>query len=165
MKQLAPIESLEVLEPPKPTPKQKKQMKEAAAFAKFGVHSLRVKTEVLAALGAEAETAGIKHLGHGKVIVASGNAEEAITFLAKVAEKLAGQEKPDFALVVDVLRLLKEFNAQLISTAQVHLNMAKGIAPQEPAGAMMSFPAGSPLMIAVGKTNPVPVSLEPPKPA
>lgn len=155
MNQLAPAPTIDlplVPEPKKPTKKQKKAMTDAAAFAKFGVHALRVKSTVLAALGAEAEAAGIKHLGNGKVIVASANAEEAIAKLGDIADKLASQDKPDFALVVDVLRLLKEFNGQLITTAQVHLNMAKAIVPNEPNNITIPFPPGAPLMVAVGNS-------------
>lgn len=149
MNALAPIESVSVPEPQKPTYKQKKAMAEAAAFAKFGVHALRVKTKVLAALGEEAEAAGIRHIGNGKVIVVSGTAEESIARLGKLADKLTAMEKPDFELVVEVLRLLKEFNGQLLTTAQVHLNMAKGVQPESPS-TTFAFPAGTPLMVAVG---------------
>lgn len=151
MNELAPIESLTVVAPKGPTKKQRKAMAEAQAFAKFGVHALRVKTSVLAALGKEAEDAGIKHLGSGKVIVASGHAEEAIAKLGQMVEKLNGEEKPNFALIVDLMRLQKDFNHQLIATAQVHLNMARAVTQVDQGSQItVPFPAGAPLMIAVG---------------
>ena len=142
-----------VQEPKKPTQKQKKALSEALAFQKFGIHALRVKTSVLSALGKDAEQYGIKHLGHGKVIVASGNAEEAIARLGNIVDKLAAVEEPNFPLIVDIMTLQREWNAQLISTAQIHLNAVKAATVESPHQMTHTFPAGSPIMIAVGKSQ------------
>ena len=139
--------------PDKPTKRQRKAMVEAQAFAKFGIHVLRVKAKVLAELGKEADDGGIKHLGNGQVIVASGYAEDAIGRLGGVVDKLASEEKPNFELIVEVMRLQKEFNQQLITTAQIHLNIAKSIPSETQHQILHSFPAGAPVMIAVGKTQ------------
>lgn len=134
----------------KPTAKNRKAMAEARAFEKFGVHSLRVKSRVLAALGKDADLCGIKHMGHGKIILASNNAEEAIARLGKLADKMMKEKTPEYATILDIMRLQKEFNAQVIKTAEAHFDADKQpiINLPPPGGGMSVFPAGSAVMIA-----------------
>lgn len=160
--QFQPLEDLEIV---KATPKAKKKanaaLAEAQIFAKFGVHALRVKARVLAALGKEADEAGIRHIGHGKIIVASDNAESAIKKLGDIAVDVLSTPQseespaPDYKLVLDIMRLQKEFNQQIINTAQVHLEGSRPD-PKEKEGNSLSvpYPSGSPVMIAIGKQNP-----------
>jgi len=141
---------IKLISPPKGYKKAaNRALAEAQAFAKFGIHALRVKSKVLAMLGKEANDAGIKHLGHGKVIVASNNAEEAINKIGEMITRESEQEKPNFELIVELLRLQKEFNTQLIMTAQVHLNVAKAAPDDSGSGPQLTvpLPAGQPVMI------------------
>src|SRR5262245_34445578 len=98
------------LPPVKKTKKDRSELRAAAAFAKFGVLSLRVKTETLAALGTVAEKAGIKEIGHGKIILASDNAEKAVWALNDFVDKLTKDPAAiDHRLVMDLMRLMREF--------------------------------------------------------
>lgn len=147
-----------IILPPVPAKKRKKAsaaMVEAAAFARFGVHSLRVKAETLAALGKTAEAAGIKQIGHGRIIVAADNAEGAIRTLGAFVEDLVTKgDQVDHKLVLEIMRMVREFNDQLIKTAEAHLEVDKQLGSGHSAGATtMAFPSGAPVMIAVGKTQ------------
>lgn len=134
----------------------KKAMADAQAFAKFGVQVLRVKARVLAALGKEAEQCGIKQIGHGKILLASDNAEAAITKLGGIVEELLGKQPgPDYSLILEIMRLQREFNAQLIATAQAHLLVDKqpGFGPAGNS-ITVAYPSGSPVMVGVGGGKP-----------
>jgi hypothetical protein len=148
-----PIELKAVASPKKPKPKDRKAMAEAQAFAKFGVQVLRVKARVLAALGREAEQCGIKQIGHGKILLASDNAEAAISKLGGIIDGLLAQEPgPDYELVLEVMQLQKEFNGQLIKTAEAHFNADKQpMAPPMNNNINIPYPAGTAVMIGVGK--------------
>ena len=141
--------------PSKPKAQHKKAIAEAQAWAKFGVQVLRIKAKVLAALGREAENAGIKQIGHGKILVASDNAETAISKLGGIVDKLLIQEPgPDYPLVLEIMRLQREFNAQLLKTAEAHFS-----ADRQPSNGTdgksinIPYPAGAAIMVGVGKTQ------------
>lgn len=141
------------LPPVKQKKKDRSALKAAASFARFGVQVLRIKAETLAALGKVAEAAGIRQIGHGKIMVAADNAEQAIGMLGACVEKLSQKEgEPDHRLMIDIMRLMREFNDQMIHTAKVHLEVDRKT-PALPTGTniTMPFPAGAPVMIAVGK--------------
>ena len=138
-----------------PKKKEKLAIANAQAFAQFGVQVLRVKARVLAALGKEAEQCGIKQIGHGKILLASDNAEAAINTLGGIVEKLlTAAPTPDYAMVVEIMRLQKEFNGQLILTAQSHFAIDKqpsnGLAANS---VTVAYPSGSPVMVGIGKTQ------------
>jgi len=140
--------------PKKPKPKDKKAMADAQAFAKFGVQVLRVKARVLAALGKEAEECGIKSIGHGKILLASDNAENAIVKLGTIVDNLMTQQPaPDYGLVLEIMQLQREFNSQLIKTAEAHFNADKQpYMPSQPNGVLIPYPPGAAVMVGVGKS-------------
>lgn len=151
--QLEPV-PIELSGAPKPpTRKLKKAMAEAQAFARYGVQVIRVKARVLAALGKEAEACGIKQIGHGKILLASDYAEVAIAKLGGIVDKLLKvQPSPDHELILEIMRLQREFNAQLIKTAEAHFDADK----QPSSGPTMTgitipYPPGAPVMVGVGK--------------
>lgn len=152
--EILPIE-LKKVGPKKPTPRDRKAAISAQAFAKFGVQVLRVKARVLSALGREAEKCGIKQIGHGRILLASDNAEAAIAKLAEITDGLMKEENPDYELVVEVMRLQKEFNSQLLKTAEAHFNADKqpSFVPPAPPGITMPLPPGAAVMIGVGKPS------------
>ena len=152
MNQLAPIEPFPAPEPVKPTKRQKKAMAEAAAFAKFGVHPLKLKASTIQALGKELDEAGMKHLGNGRVVVASAVAEGFIERFSQMMDKLACSEDPDYEKIIEMGRLAREFNQQLLQSGEIHLRVAKAGLPVDPSSSSVAFPAGTPLMIAVGAT-------------
>ena len=101
-------------EPTTPKLRVRRAVADAKAFAKFGVQVLRVKAAVLGALGTEAENAGIKQIGHGRILVASDNADTAISRIDDIIDKLLKAKPPDYPLIADMMRLKKEFNAQVL---------------------------------------------------
>lgn len=142
-------------DPKKPKQKDRRAMADAAAFVKFGVQVIRVKARVLAALGKEAEQCGIKQIGHGKILLASDNAELAISKLGQIVDKLMKEPAPDYSIVVEIMGLQREFNAQLIRSAEAHFSADKQpfiIPPSGTGGITVPYPAGAPVMIAVGKS-------------
>jgi len=152
--ELQPIEEIPVVEIPKKAKKKMTaEMIEAQTFAKFGVHSLRIKSTTLAALGKEADEAGIKHICHGRIIVAAGNAESAVTKLNQIIDDLLTRDPVDHGLVMDVMRMLKDLNAQVIHTARVQMAAEKQQEPETGGKITLPFPSGSPIMIGVGKPN------------
>lgn len=148
-----PIELKAVAQPQKPKPKDKKALAEAQAFAKFGVQVLRVKARVLAALGKEAESCGIKQIGHGKILIAAENAEAAISRLGVIIDGLLKKDPVDYPLILEVMQMQKEFNSQIIKTAEAHFSADKQPVHIHPAvnGINIPYPAGAPIMIGVGK--------------
>lgn len=147
------LEKIEEL-PIKITAQEKKKRKaainEALVFAKYGLPIMRIKAATLAALGRDIENAGVKAIGHGKVMVASENAEQAIAVIAAQIDELQKSDKPTkHDLIVTMLKLLREFNGQLLNTAQAHFNAEKQLLVQNnTANLTMPFPAGQPLFIA-----------------
>lgn len=128
--------------------------KEAAVFARYGSTVLRLKAQTLAALGKAAEQAGIKQIGHGRVMVASENAEQAIATLgAFVQELVKAKPCPDHTVILDIMRLVREFNHQLIVTAQMHISADKQTLMEPTARTNSLPPPGATVMIAIGKEN------------
>lgn len=134
--------------------KHNRAAREAAAFARYGVQVLRMKATTLAVLGKHAEQAGIKQIGHGRVILASENAEMCIQTLGGLVQDLAKAKPcPDHAVILDIMRLLRDFNDQLISTAAMHIAADKQPSMEPAADRATLPPPGATVMIAIGKEN------------
>lgn len=129
-------------------------MAEARAFAKFGAQVIKIKSKALAELGGMVEEMGVKKIGHGKILLASDNAETAISKLDDIVEQMVndGLEKNQ-DLIVTLMRLKKEFNRQLIETGNAHIDAEKSPQQQTPQhpGPQLAFPAGTPMVVAIGK--------------
>lgn len=141
-----------------PAKKKKKhaaQMVEAAAFAKFGVQVLRVKAATLAALGKQAEAAGIRSISHGRILLAADNAEQAVATLGAIVEDMVKSDvEPKHAVLLDLMRCMHAFNAQILATAQAHLLVDKQVLPgTTEAKLTLAYPSGSPVMVAMGKPD------------
>jgi hypothetical protein len=141
--------------PAKKKKKHSAQMQEAAAFAKFGVQVLRVKAQTLAALGKNAEAAGIRQISHGRILLAADNAEQAVQTLGGIVEDMLTSDEPvDKAVVLDIMRCIHAFNAQILATATAHLTVDKQpVAGTTEAKLTLPFPSGSPVMVAIGKAG------------
>lgn len=151
------------LPPVKKKKKHSEQMKAAAAFAKFGVHALRVKAETLAALGGAAERAGIRKLGHGRILLAADNAEQAVSSLNGYIEEMLKQDPPpDKNVILEVMRWVHAFNDQIIETAKAHFATDKApVAGENTAHITMPYPAGQSMVVAIGQQSeptPAPVT-------
>lgn len=147
---LATIEASPLKLSAKEKKKHKKQLTTAMMFAKYGLSVLKVKASTLAALGNAATDAGIKAIGHGKVMVASEHSEQAIARVNELIDELQQSDKSNkHELIIDLMKLLREFNGQLLHTAQVHFNADKQLtAPPGGPHLTMPFPAGQALLVA-----------------
>lgn len=145
------VERMPVRITPERRKEYNKRVNEAAAFAKFGVKAIRIKNQTLAKLGAHAEAVGIKKVGHGKVIVASENAEEVIARLGALAQELMEKDAvANAGEIREICALQRVFNQQLIDCGQVHINADK-LPSTETAGKAVSipYPAGGSVVVAV----------------
>lgn len=150
------VDKMSVNVPAKVKKRQKRQLDETLMFAKYGMKVMRLKASTLAALGLSAEDAGIRAIGHGKVIVASEHSEMAIGKLIDLIEEAQQSTAADkHDRIISLMRLLREFNEQLLHTAQLHLDADKrvSIEPAKPGQVTMAFPAGQPLLVAPMQSN------------
>jgi hypothetical protein len=134
--------------------KHNEAVKDVNAFARYGSMVLRVKAQTLAALGKEAEKAGIKQIGHGRVLVASENAENAIATLGALAQDMIKvKPTPNHEVILEIMQLVREFNHQLIVTAQMHIVADRQVS-MEPAAQRSSLPPpNATVTIAIAKEN------------
>jgi hypothetical protein len=138
---------------------------EAKALAQFGIKTYRIKARTQAALGDVAQKLGAKKLGHGKIMVASENAEEVISRIQDYIEELRASDPPcDPKVIIDLMHLLRDFNKQLLETGQSHIDADRATAGLvETANLNIPFPAGTPMVVAI-KTGTPQNSIEPPEP-
>lgn len=151
------VGSLVPIKPDKNAKKRfNKSLAEAAAFAKFGARVIRIKTDAYALTGAHLRMLGVKDIGHGKLLSSSEHADDSIAVLDDIVQQLLKKGlDADHKLVLEVMQLKKEFNKQLIETANSHINADKQL-PGVPmvGGPNIAFPAGTPLVVAIGKPPP-----------
>lgn len=145
--------------------KYSKAHAEARALERFGIKTMRIKARTQAALGDIAQTLGVKKIGHGKIMVASENAEEVIARISAYIEELKASDPPcDPKIIIDLMTLLKDFNKQLLESGQSHLaadRAASGLA--QSSNLTIPFPAGTPMVVAI-RANPPNNCIEPSEP-
>lgn len=143
--------------PSKLKKRHKQATNEALMFAKYGLKVMRIKAATLAALGKSVEDAGVRSIGHGKVMVTSEASETAISKLMDMIDEAQSSNSTDkHEKILELMRLLKEFNGQLLQTAQLFLDSDKPLVsgPMKGAGVTMAFPAGQPLLVAPMPSKP-----------
>lgn len=140
----------------RPSKRHNKELAKAKTFAKFGVETIRIRTKALSELGELVHELGIKQVGHGKILLASNHAEAAIDKVDELVEK---ELKSDKLLcherVIALLELKEKFNKQLMASGAAHIAATKQTMMVAPVtGTNIAFPAGTPLMVAVGNQPP-----------
>ena len=125
--------------------KYKSALSQARSFEQFGKRILKIKMKTLAALGEEAQALGIKKIGHGKILVASENAEEAIY---KLDELIDNETDPEIRAQLMQLRL--GYNKLLLETGQAHIEAEKqALALNKSTTLTIPFSQGKPMIVAV----------------
>lgn len=154
---VASVEATPIKLPAKAKKRYSKDLNSAMLFAKYGLKILKIKASTLAELGTAVEESGVQAIGHGKVMLVSEHSEMAISRVNELIEEIQLSDKPNkHELIIDLMRLLREFNSQLLETAQVHFDANKELAgnnnktPQ----LTMPFPAGQPLLISTMPPKP-----------
>jgi len=107
----------------------REEAEEARLFETLGSKVMRVKLRTLKALGDQADSLGLQHIGHGRLVVAAENAERIFTRCGDLAEQIVqGKYPADPSVLLALLELQRDFNKQIIETGEAHL---KGIRQPE----------------------------------
>lgn len=133
--------------------KYKQSLAQARLYEQFGSRVLRLKAKTQAALGKDVEELGVKRIGHGKILMASDFAEEAIARISLVIMQLQQRDPPcDPDILVDLMQLQRDFNKQLLETGQAHIDAEKMVPAQiDNSINLRTFPAGTPMVVAITK--------------
>lgn len=125
---------------------------EARMFEQIGSKVLKIKTRTLSMLGDNVEVLGIKKIGHGKILIAGENAETAIAKLDELVEELQHKDPPcEPSVIRDYMQLRLSYNRQLMESGQAHIEADKQPSGKgDGANITIPFPAGTPMMVAVG---------------
>lgn len=132
---------------------------EARAYEQLGQRVLKFKARKFGQVGEYiVTTLGVKKVGHGTIISASENADQAIQRCDALVQELLAKDPPcDPDVIVALMQLKRDFNQQLLDSGEAHLRIDRQPA-SAPEGNNLSipFPAGQPMMIAIGKQQPPP---------
>lgn len=127
------------------------RLAEAQVMSEVGAKVLKIKTQVLAKIGKEIETLGVKDMGYGYLASANDNAGSSLVRCDElIAEMLATNPSTDPEIIVEMLRLKLQFNAQIIEVGSSHLR-----ASREAAGGtggnnlQIPFPASQSMTVSV----------------
>lgn len=154
------------------TAKLKQHEAEARVYKKYGSKVLRIKLDTLTQIGEYATRVGLKKIGHGKIILAGETAEERIQELNELVIKLTKDGvPPDSKVLIELLKLQKEYAQMLFEIGKEHLaaDRAPAPLPDSPHGISIPFPPGTPMVVAVGQGAQLPqqdkAATQPPSPA
>lgn len=125
---------------------------EDQAFEQMGAHVLRVKLRTQAMLGKYAEKLGIKSIGAGRILLAGDNAESAVQNLDEIIQEMWSSSPPVPAdTIATFLQVKCAFNRQLMDSGEMYLKSERAVNNDNKGSDFrMSFPAGSPVAVAVG---------------
>lgn len=163
----APAEALPVALSEKLKIKQRRAAKvaEAKAYEQLGQRILRFKAKKFGEVGQYiVDQIGVKQIGHGTIISATENADQYIRRCGAIIEELMARDPPcDPEVIAAVMRLALDFNRQVLDAGAEHLRIDRQPTADPKADMLqVPFPAGTPMIIAVGKqAPPPPVPIEP----
>lgn len=135
---------------------------EARAYEQLGQRVLKFKARKFGAVGEYiVTTLGVKKVGHGTIISASENADQAIQRCDALVQEMLAKDPPcDPDVVVALMQLKRDFNQQLLDSGEAHLRIDRQptVGPESNT-LSVPFPAGTPMMLAIGKQQapPAPV--------
>lgn len=164
----APAEALPVVlsEKLKLRQQRKAQIAKAKAYEQLGQRVLKFKAKKFGDLGRYiVDQIGVKQIGHGTIISATENADQYIQRCDAIIKELLARDPPcDPDVIAAVMRLALDFNRQVLDAGEAHLRIDRQPASDPKADMLqVPFPAGTPMVIAVGKQqSPPPSSVEQP---
>jgi len=145
-----PSEEVAVLD--KKALKKLEALETAKVHQQFNLKKMKVKTRLLASVGAEISRLGVKDVGHGWVQVGGENADEYVRNTEDLIQELLQRQPPVDAKVIAHLRELQlHFNKQILETGKIHLEAAKEASGTRSNDMRIAFPAGQPVVVAVGQ--------------
>lgn len=132
---------------------------EARAYEQLGQRVLKFKAKKFGVVGEYIVTnLGVKKVGHGTIISASEYADQSIQRCDALVQELLAKDPPcDPDVIVALMTLKKDFNQQLLDSGEAHLRIDRQptVGPESNT-LSVPFPAGTPMLIAVGKQPPPP---------
>ena len=127
------------------------ELADAKMLAKLGAQVIRVKNKHLCLLGEEIEKLGIRRIGHGKIAIASHNAEEIVGELGAYVKHLIEATDTDPEKVAGILAIHRDFNRQLMDAGEMHIKASASVESNNTASTSLPpFPAGSLIQVHVG---------------
>lgn len=137
--------------PDKKALKKAETLEIAKVHQQFNLKRMKVRTRLLASVGAEISRLGVKDVGHGWVQVGGENADEYVRNTEDLIQELLQRQPPVDAKVIAHLRELQlRFNKQILETGKIHLEAAKEASGTRSNDMRIAFPAGQPVVVAVG---------------
>lgn len=157
----APAEALPVVLSEKLQIKQRRAAKvaEAKAYEQLGQRILRFKAKKFGEVGQYiVDTIGVKQIGHGTIISATENADQYIRRCGAIIEELMARDPPcDPEAIVAITQLIRDFNRQVLDAGEAHLRIDRQPTADPKADMLqVPFPAGQPMVIAIGQQKPPP---------
>ena len=144
-----PPEEIAVLD--KKALKKAEALEIAKVHQEFNLKRMKVKTRLLASVGVEIEHLGVKAVGHGWVQCGGEYADECLRNTEEVIQKLLKRDPPVNPEVIAHLREVQlKFNKQILETGKIHLEAAKEAGGTRSNDMRIAFPAGQPVVVAVG---------------
>lgn len=127
------------------------RLAEAQAMEEIGSRVLKIKTRVLAKIGADIERLGVKSRGYGGLASGDDNAGTALVGCDElIAEYRAKKPTPDFEVILELMRLKLQFNAQIIAVAESYLKASREAAGGTQTNNLtLPFPPGQAMTVHV----------------
>lgn len=133
--------------------KYRKDERLAAALAmeEIGSKVLKINTRVLAKIGSEIEKLGVKCLGYGYLASGYDNAGQALAKCDEmISDMLAKSPPTPPEVIVEIMRLKKEFNAQIIAVGESHLKASReAVSGTQNNNLSIPFPVGQSMVVSV----------------
>lgn len=131
--------------------RKRAELAEAKMLSNIGAQVVQVKNKALALIGDDLEKLGIKKIGHGKIAVASHNAENLLSQLGAYVEHLMTKTDADPEKIAALIALQRDFNRQLMDAGEMHIKASSvGDGNGKADHISVPFPAGSKLAVAIG---------------
>lgn len=115
----------------------------------LGQKVIKVKTRVLQRLGEHLEHCGARIVGHGRIVLAGNNADDAFVRCGEYIDKLIAASNPlNGDVIVELFKLQGVFNKQILESGEAHLKADRSLEAHNTGGQMkQAFPAGGTLVV------------------
>lgn len=136
------------------------RLAEAEIMQRVGAKVLKVKTQVLGKIGKEIEKLGVKDMGYGYLASANDNAGTALVRCDEfIADLMAKTPEIDPEVIVEIMRLKLQFNAQIIEVGESHLKASREAGSGTGGNSLqIPFPAGQSMTVSVAPTKGAPIA-------
>jgi len=144
-----PPEEIAVLD--KKALKKAEALEIAKVHQQFNLKRMKVKTRLLASVGADITRLGVKDVGHGWVQLGGESADDFFRNTEAYIQELLKRDPPvDPEAIAHLRQLQLQANKQILETGKIHLEAAKEAGGTHSNDMRIAFPAGQPVVVAVG---------------